>query len=128
MNESTFFQLIVELKEEYKEVKEIFLLDPSGNIIFTSENFSLDEIEAKEILNSWKNKKSFLTFMGKRFAIVKWDDIQLAAKNIHGEGSICGTVTPEGEYFIAHIEESKELLLIEWSIMINKQVWEKEIP
>lgn len=125
MNESKFIQLVDKLKEEYDEIKEIFLLDSLGNIIFKSENFSLSENEAKEILNAWKNKKSFLNFMGNRFPIVKWAEIQLAAKNIHGEGSICGSITPEGEYFIAHIQESKDLLLIEWSIMINKQVWEK---
>lgn len=125
MNESKFNKLVDKLKKEYDEIKEIFLLDSSGNIIFKSENFDLSEIEAKEILTSWKHKKSFLIFMRNRFAIVKWAEIQLAAKNIHGEGSICGSITPEGEYFITHIEESKDLLLIEWSIMINKQVWEK---
>lgn len=125
MNEFKFIQLVDKLKEEHDEIKEIFLLDSLGNIIFKSEFFSLNENEAKEILYAWKNKKSFLNFMGNRFAIVKWAKIQLAAKNIHGEGSICGSITPEGEYFIAHIQESKDLLLIEWSIMINKQVWEK---
>ncbi len=125
MNESKFTQLVDRLKQEYEEIKEVFLLDPLGNVIFKSENFNLDEAEAKEILNAWKNKKSNLNFMTNRFAIVKWAEIQLAAKNIHGKGSICGSITPEGEYFIAHIQESKDLLLIEWSIMINKLVWEE---
>lgn len=124
MNEFKFIQLVDKLKEEYDEIKEIFLLDFLGNIIFKSENFSLNENEAKEILYAWKNKKSFLNFMGNRFAIVKWAEIQLAAKNMYGEGSICGSITPENEYFIAHIQESKELLLIEWSIIINKLVWQ----
>ncbi|GAH99304.1 unnamed protein product, partial [marine sediment metagenome] len=35
-----------------------------------------------------------------------------------------GSITPDNEYFIAHIQESKELLLIEWSIIINKLVWQ----
>jgi hypothetical protein len=126
LNESKFKHLVNKIQEEYDEVREVFLLDPSGNIIFKSEDFNLEELEAKEILNSWKNRISHLNFMGDRFAIVKWAEIQLAAKNMHGKGSICGSITPEGDFFIAHIKESKEqILLIEWSIMINKLVWEK---
>ena len=127
MNEAKFKELVNKIKSEYDQVKEVLLLDPTGNVIYKSEEFPIDEKETKGVLDSWKNTKSSLNFMGNRYVILKWDDIQLAAKNIGGKGNICGSITPEGDYFVAHIEDSQEtLLLIEWSIMVNKLVWDKD--
>ncbi|MCK4369925.1 MAG: hypothetical protein KAW03_02570, partial [Candidatus Lokiarchaeota archaeon] len=64
-----------------------------------------------------------LTFQNYRFAILKNDEIQLAAKNIGaGKGNIVGSVTKEGDYLVAHTRD-EGMILLEWSIFINKVAW-----
>lgn len=114
------------MRAEYEQIKEAILIDSLGNLLFKSEDFSLGESEPKDLLDSWKNTKGALTFMGTRYIILKWDDIQLAAKNIKGTDNICGSISPDGDYFVVRIDDAEgKLLLIEWSIHVNKKVWEK---
>lgn len=122
MDEQRFFDLVAALRE-YEGTEEIFLLNANGEILFKSENFSLTKEEAKEILDAWKESKPALTFQNFRFAILKNDDIQLAAKNItQGKGNIVGSITKEGDYLVAHTRD-EGMILLEWSIFINKVAW-----
>ncbi|MFW9900948.1 MAG: hypothetical protein ACFFDY_06635, partial [Candidatus Thorarchaeota archaeon] len=75
------------------------------------------------ILNAWKTKEASLTFQNYRFAILKNDEIQLAAKNIGaGKGNVIGSITKEGDYLVAHTRD-EGMILLEWSIFINKVAW-----
>ncbi|MFX1556057.1 MAG: hypothetical protein ACFFC1_03020 [Promethearchaeota archaeon] len=122
MEEKRFFHLVEQLRE-FEGVEEVFLLNSEGNIIFKSEDFKLTSEEAKGILNAWKQKESALKFQDSRFAILKNDEIQLAAKNIvGGKGNIVGSVTKEGDYLIAHTRD-EGMIILEWSIFINKVAW-----
>ena len=108
---------------EYEGMQEIFVLSPEGEIIFKSEDFSLSNEEAKAILKAWKESETALMFQGNRYAILKNDEIQLAAKNIvGGKGNIVGSITREGDYIIAHTQD-EGLIVLEWSIFINKVAW-----
>ncbi|MFW9936342.1 MAG: hypothetical protein ACFFD5_01750 [Candidatus Thorarchaeota archaeon] len=122
MEEKRFFHLVEQLRE-FEGVEEVFLLNSEGNIEFKSEDFKLTSEEAKGILNAWKQKESALKFQDSRFAILKNDEIQLAAKNIvGGKGNIVGSVTKEGDYLIAHTRD-EGMIILEWSIFINKVAW-----
>lgn len=122
MEQQRFDYLVSELRE-FEGMEEIFVLDSSGNILFKSEDFQLSSEEAKAILRAWREKESALMFQDLRFAILKNDEIQLAAKNIvGGKGNIVGSVTKEGDYLIAHTQE-EGLIVLEWSIFINKVAW-----
>ena len=122
MEQQRFDYLVSELRE-FEGMEEIFILDSSGNILFKSEDFQLSSEEAKAILKAWREKESALMFQDLRFAILKNDEIQLAAKNIvGGKGNIVGSVTKEGDYLIAHTQE-EGLIALEWSIFINKVAW-----
>jgi len=117
-----FNYLKTELKE-YEGMEEIFALSPEGEILFKSEDFLLSNEEAKAILKAWKENETALMFQGNRYAILKNDEIQLAAKNIvGGKGNIVGSITKEGDYIIAHTQD-KGLIVLEWSIFINKVAW-----
>ncbi len=117
-----FNYLKTELRE-YEGMEEIFVLSPEGEILFKSEDFQLSNEEAKAILKSWKENESALMFQGNRYAVLKNDEIQLAAKNIvGGKGNIVGSVTKEGDYIIAHTQD-EGLIVLEWSIFINKIAW-----
>ncbi|MHA1291918.1 MAG: profilin family protein [Promethearchaeota archaeon] len=121
MDEKKFNSIVNELKEN-EGVQEVFLLDNTGQIIYKSDNFNLDLEEAKNLLNDWKNKQGAIIFQGNRFAVLKNDDIQLAAKNIaQGKGNVVGSITKEGTYLVAHTKD--EGMLLEWSILINKLAW-----
>ncbi|MGB5910831.1 MAG: hypothetical protein WBH31_06530 [Promethearchaeia archaeon] len=122
MDEQRFYDLVAALRE-YEGTEEIFLLSPSGEILFKSENFPLTNEEAKGILTAWKEKEPALIFQNYRFAILKNDEIQLAAKNVTGgKGNIVGSITKEGDYLVAHTRD-EGMILIEWSIFINKVAW-----
>ncbi len=117
------FNTLVDALHEHDGVEEVFLLDKEGKISYKNGDFPLSNEEAKEILNSWKTKDPALTFQNNRFAILKNDEIQLAAKNIAaGKGNVVGSVTREGDYLIAHTRD-EGLILLEWSIFINKVAW-----
>ncbi|MHA1490579.1 MAG: hypothetical protein ACTSRI_13105 [Promethearchaeota archaeon] len=107
----------------YEGVEEVFLLSAEGKILFKSGDFSLTDDEAKKILDTWKNKEPALVFQNSRFAILKNDEIQLAAKNITGgKGNIVGSITKEGDYLVAHTRD-EGLIILEWSIHVNKVAW-----
>jgi len=122
MEEQRFYHLVEELKE-FEGVEEAFLLSREGKILYKSHDFSLSPDEAKAILTAWKSNEPALMYKGLRFAILKNDEIQLAAKNIvGGEGNIIGSITKEGDYFLAHTRD-EGMILLEWSIQINKIAW-----
>jgi len=122
MEQQRFNYLVEELRK-YDGMEEIFLLDSNGEILFKSEEFSLSNEEAKAMLVAWKQKEPALHFQNYRFAILKNDEIQLAAKNIAGgKGNIVGSITKDGDYLIAHTRD-EGMILLEWSIFINKVAW-----
>ena len=117
------FNDLVEALNEYEGVEEVFLLNNEGNIIFKSGEFPSSDEEGKAILNAWKTKESALTYQNYRYAVLKNDEIQLAAKNIGaGKGNIIGSITKEGDYLVAHTRD-EGMILLEWSIFINKVAW-----
>lgn len=122
MEQRRFDYLVNEL-HEFEGMEEIFALDSEGNILFKSEDFEFSNEEAKAILKAWKEKESALMFQNSRYAILKNDEFQLAAKNIvGGKGNIVGSITKEGVYLIAHTRD-EGLIVLEWSIFINKVAW-----
>jgi len=122
MEQQRFNYLVEELRK-YNGTEEIFLLNSNGEILFKSIEFSLSTEEAKAMLVAWKQKEPALKFQSYRFAILKNDEIQLAAKNISGgKGNIVGSITKDGDYLIAHTRD-EGMILLEWSIFINKVAW-----
>jgi len=125
MDEEKFNQIIQKLNE-YEGVEEAFLLNSEGEVIYKSPPVCpLTNEEGKAILEAWKEKKSALIYQTFRFAILKNDDIQLAAKNISGgKGNIAGSITKEGNsYLLVHTADTKDMILLEWSIAVNKVAW-----
>ena len=117
------FQVLVKALEEQEGVEEIFLLNSDGEVVYKSGDFQLSNEEAKAILTAWKTKEPAIMYQNTRFAALKNDDIQLAAKNIGGgKGNIVGSITKEGDYLVAHTRD-EGLIILEWSIFINKVAW-----
>ncbi|MFX1480342.1 MAG: hypothetical protein ACFFCI_19775 [Promethearchaeota archaeon] len=122
MEEQRFLSLVEALRAQVG-VEEIFLLNSEGEIVYTSEDFQLTNEEAKALLTAWKNKEPAVMFQNARFAVLKNDELQLAAKNIGGgKGNIVGSITKEGDYLVAHTRD-EGLIILEWSIFINKVAW-----
>lgn len=122
MEEQKFHSLVEALRAQ-EGVEETFLLNSEGDIVYKSGDFELSSEEAKAILSAWKTKEPALMFQNHRFAVLKNDDIQLAARNIAGgKGNIIGSITREGDYLVAHTRD-EGLIILEWSIFINKVAW-----
>ena len=123
MNQEKFKE-IIEGMHEYQGLVSLYLLNSEGDTIFKFGETQLQNHEGKSILKAWKEKESSLNYQQSRYAILKNDDIQLAAKNITGgKGNIAGSITKEGDYLIAHIDQDTDLILLEWSILVNKLAW-----
>ncbi|MFX0081319.1 MAG: hypothetical protein ACFE94_06175 [Candidatus Hodarchaeota archaeon] len=117
------FQVLVKALEEQEGVEEIFLLNSEGEVVYKSGDFQLSNEEGKALLTAWKTNEPAVMFQNNRFAVLKNDDIQLAAKNIGGgKGNIVGSITKEGDYLVAHTRD-EGLIILEWSIFINKVAW-----
>ena len=100
------FQVLVNTLKEQEGVEEIFLLNSDGEVVYKSEDFQLSNEEAKALLTAWKTKEPAIMFHNNRYAILKNDEIQLAAKNIGGgKVNIVGSVTKEGYYLVAHTRD-----------------------
>jgi hypothetical protein len=114
--------LVLNLKEQ-EGVEEVFLLNSEGDVLYKSEDFPISNEESRALLKAWREKESAISFQNARYAILKNDEIQLAAKNITGgKGNIVGSVTKEGDYLVAHTRD-EGLIILEWSIFINKVAW-----
>ena len=123
MNEEKFNRIVEDLNE-YVGVEEVFLLNTDGDVIFTHGDYSISSEEAKNLLNSWKNKEGSISYQNCRYALIKNEEIQLAAKNtVDDKGNIAGSVTNEGDYLLAHIAKETDIILLEWSILVNKLAW-----
>ena len=124
MDQDKFNRVVNDLNE-YKGVTEVYLINDQGEVIFKSGNAAeLSQAEGKSILKAWKEKEPSLTYQNSRFAILKNDDIQLAAKNIAGgKGNVAGSITKEGDYLLIHTDAETSLILLEWSILVNKLAW-----
>jgi hypothetical protein len=117
------FQVLVKALEEQEGVEEIFLLNSDGEVVYKSGDFQLSNEDGKALLTAWKTNEPAVIFQNNRFAVLKNDDIQLAAKNIGGgKGNIVGSITREGDYLVAHTR-NEGLIILEWSIFINKVAW-----
>ncbi len=122
MDEKKFNELVKALNV-HKGVETVFALAPDGNILFKSGSYAIVDDESKKILLAWKAKEAAITFMNSRFAILKNDELQFAAKNIaQGKGNVVGSRTKDGNYLLAHTRD-EGLILLEWSIHINKVAW-----
>ena len=117
------FHAITDALNEQEGVEEIFLLNSEGDVVYKSGEFQLTNQETRAILAAWKTNEPALMFQGNRFAILKNDEIQLAAKNIGGgKGNVVGSITKEGDYLVVHTRD-EGLIILEWSIFINKVAW-----
>ena len=123
MDEQKFNRIVTDLNE-FEGVQEVHLLNEEGNIIFKSGEYSINDKESIKLLYSWKNKESAISYQNFRYAIIKNDEIQLAAKNNSADkGSIAGSITSEGDYLIVHIAKETDIILLEWTILVNKLAW-----
>jgi len=118
------FNRVVDGLNEYEGVTDVYLLNDQGEVILKSGNTEMSNEEGKALLKAWKEKEPSLTYQNSRFAILKNDDIQLAAKNIAGgKGNVAGSITKEGDYLLIHTDAETGLILLEWSILVNKLAW-----
>ena len=123
MDEIKFNECIKALNE-YEGVEEVFLLNAGGDVVFKSKNFPFTNEESKQFFKAWKEKEPSINYQNNRFAILKNDDIQLAAKNLAGgKGNIAGSITKDGDYLVVHTSPETGLILLEWSILVNKVAW-----
>ncbi|TXT62012.1 MAG: hypothetical protein BAJALOKI1v1_1050006 [Promethearchaeota archaeon] len=123
MNRAQFNRIIDDLNQ-YKGLQIVLLLDSEGMVIFSSLDSTLDEDEIKTLLDAWKDRAPSLNFMNERYAILKNEEIQLAAKNIAEQKGIAGSITNEGDYLLIQISKDTSLTLLEWSIIVNKLAWQ----
>ncbi|TFG00095.1 MAG: hypothetical protein EU541_03220 [Promethearchaeota archaeon] len=121
------FQEIIDKLNEFQGVETIILINSKADILFQydlSEHEPLEVQSLKNLIKAWKEKEPSIIFRNQRYAVLKSEELQFAAKNTTGgKGNICGSITKDGDYLIAHISNESGLSLLEWSVLVNKRAF-----
>jgi len=121
------FDKIIEELNEFEGVEMIYLINSKAEIIFQYELTKQEPLEVhtfKTLIKAWKEKEPSIIFRNQRYAILKSEELQFAAKNTtEGKGNLCGSITKDGDYLIAHISGETGLSLLEWSVLVNKRAF-----
>ena len=121
------FEEIIEKLNEHEGIEMIYLVNPEAEILFQYKLTKQKPLEVhtlKILLKAWKEKEPSLMFQDQRYAILKSEELQFAAKNTtEGKGNLCGSITKDGDYLIAHISNDTGLSLLEWSVLVNKRAF-----
>ncbi len=121
------FQKIIEELSEYEGIEMIYLINPQAEIVFhyhISAEKALDGGVFKALMKAWREKEPSIMFQNQRYAVLKSEELQFAAKNLTGErGNLVGSITKDGDYLVAHIGRETGLTLLEWSVLVNKRAF-----
>ena len=78
----------------------VAVFKPSGECVYTTDNWQSAATEGQVILNAWRSGKTQFSFGGVNFSVLKADPERLIATNVGGQGNIIGTKSVNGKYLV----------------------------
>ena len=121
MNEEEVKQAFAEFQTQFPGMDKLMIMDGEGNILMSTDTDFISAEEAKIVLDVWKSGKSPLEVGGLRYPVLKWDDIQFAAKNIPKKIGLIGSIGKSGNYCVAQYTGGGNLL--QSTIDLNRWCW-----
>lgn len=112
-----------ELTQKKEGLGVLLVLSKDGSILYASDpNFAKPE-ETKALMDAWLTTKPAIEIGGLRYPILKWDPLQLAARNTTGNGAIVGAVTKAGNYAVMQLLKNCTIPLLEAGVILNRWSW-----
>ncbi len=121
MDENQIKEKYEEFQGEFPGMDTLLIMDKDAKILYCSDPEFANEEDTKNLLDVWKNKKSPLKLGGKRYVVLKWDDIQFASKNVVDKNAIIGSITKSGNYVVVLYQGTGNLL--QSTIDLNRWCW-----
>lgn len=78
----------------------IAVLDPSGNVVYTTQNWN---VNGTELINSWRRKDSSVSVQNVRYSTLQATEERLIATNVAGKGHIVMSTVGEKGILIAYV-------------------------
>ncbi|MHA1734508.1 MAG: hypothetical protein ACTSU5_21430 [Promethearchaeota archaeon] len=104
------------------------LLTPDGEVLAEKGSYSPTPREARELVETWLTTRGGgFVLRGVRYAVLKSEPEQLAARNVGGGGAIVGGPTRDGYYGIAHVRVDAPAQLGPVAMVFCDLVWNVEI-
>ena len=119
------------LKNEFQAFQEenpgfeiLLALSAEGNLEFTTEDAFCSPEDAQKMFKAWHEHGSAVVIGEDRFPILSWEELQFAARNVRGKGSLVGAKTKSGRYGIAKLSGSAKLAPTIAAIKFNRWSWD----
>ena len=101
----------------------LIVLTKEGEILLSSEPNVITPDQGKHIVDVWFHTKPAIELGDVRYPVLKWDEMQLAAKNVRGMGSLVGCKCKSGLYAVAKVKPECPLNALQASIELNRWSW-----
>jgi hypothetical protein len=119
---------VEKIKTEYAKFQEkgpdfgnLMILSREGNLLWSLDPDFTTEDQTKGLMDVWLNSKPAVELNGNRYPILKWDELQFAAKNTAGKGAIIGCVCKSKNFAV--VQYSGTGNLIGATVELNRWSW-----
>jgi hypothetical protein len=101
----------------------LIVLTRVGDILYTSEPDAMSPDQAKHLVDVWFNNKPAVEFGDIRYPVLKWDELQFAAKNVAKKGSLIGCKTKTDNFAVVKVAGDCPTNIIQATIALNRWSW-----
>ncbi len=101
----------------------LLILTNKGELEFSTDPTFCSQEDAQNLLKAWLSRESAAQIGEDRYPILSWEELQFAARNIHGKGALVGCKTKTNRYVVVKLAPtSKEAPTIA-AIHLNRWSW-----
>ena len=111
-------------QDDHPGTSEISVISKEGEILYSSGDAAFTAEEAVLIRKAWTGEESAIHVDGKRFVILKREEIQLVGINKSDNLTLLGSVGQSGNYTAAILGPNAGGSAIQLSVDFNRAVWE----
>jgi hypothetical protein len=101
----------------------LLVLSRDGDILYSSEPNFITPDEAKHVMDTWQHNGPAVELGPLRFAVLKWDELQFAAKNVATKAGLVGSKTKSGKYAMVKLAPDCPTAILQASIIVNRWSW-----
>lgn len=101
----------------------LVVLSYEGDILYSSEPNYISPEEAKHVMETWFHNGPAVELGSLRFAVLKWDELQFAARNVATKAGLVGSKTKSGKYAIVKLAPDCPMAILQASIVVNRWSW-----
>ena len=101
----------------------LIVLTRAGEILHMTEPDAMTADQAKHLVDVWFNNKPAVEFGDIRYPVLKWDELQFAAKNVAKKGSLVGCKTKSDKLVVSKVAGDCPTNIITATIALNRWSW-----